>query len=79
MREPFLKKSKHKIPLGLYKGLTSDDSGDFVNQSVKNLRIQKNKGYIIDGEIYEHETETDITITPGPRIKIYSPNGEKEL
>jgi len=79
MREPYLKKSKHKIPLGLYKGLKSDDSGDFINQSVKNLRIQKNKGYIIDGEIYEHGTETDITITPGPKINIYSPNGEKEL
>ena len=79
MREPYLKKSKHKIPLGLYKGLKSDDSGDFINQSVKNLRIQKNKGYIIDGEIYEHGTETGITISPGPKINIFSPNGEKEL
>ncbi len=79
MREPYLKKSKHKIPLGLYRGLKSDDSGDFINQSVKNLRIQKNKGYIIDGEIYEHGTETDITISPGPKISIFSPNGEKEL
>ena len=79
MREPFLKKSKHKIPLGLYKGLESDDSGDFINKSIKNLRIQKNKGYIIDGEIYDHDSETEINISSGPKVNIYSPRGEKEL
>ena len=79
MREPYLKKSKHKIPLGLYKGLESDDSGDFINKSIKNLRIQKNKGYIIDGEIYEHDTDTEIKISSGPKVNIYSPQGEKEL
>ena len=57
MREPFLRESKHKIPLGLYKGLESDESGDFINESVRDLRIQKNKGYIIDGEIYDHGVE----------------------
>ncbi len=78
IREPFLKKSKHKIPLGLYKGLESDDCGDFINKSIKNLRIQKNKGYIIDGEIYEHDKETEIKISSGPKVNIYSPRGEKE-
>ena len=79
MREPYLKKSRHKIPLGLYRGLKSDDSGDFINQAVKNLRIERNKGYIIDGEIYEHDEETEIIINPGPKVNIYSPRGEKEL
>ncbi len=79
MREPFLKKSKHKIPLGLYKGLKSDEDGDFINKSTKNLRIQKNKGYIIDGEIYKHDKETEITISSGPKLNIYSPKGENEL
>jgi len=79
MREPFLRESRHKIPLGLYKGLKSDDSGNFINQSVTNLRIQRNKGYIIDGEIYEHDRETEIRITPGPKVNIFSPKGEKEL
>ena len=79
MRKPYLEKSKHKIPLGLYKSLESDESGDFINQSVKNLRIQKNKGYIIDGEIYEYERETEINISSGPKVNIYSPRGEKEL
>lgn len=79
MREPYLRKSKNKIPLGLYTGLESDDSGDFINKSVKNLRIQRNKGYIIDGEIYEHNKETEVVISSGPKINIYSPKGEKEL
>ncbi|MEM7009092.1 MAG: diacylglycerol kinase family protein [Thermodesulfobacteriota bacterium] len=79
MREPYLKKSKHKIPLGLYRGLESDECGDFVNQAVHNLRIEKNMGYIIDGEIYDHETETQINISSGPKINIYSPKGEEEL
>jgi len=79
MREPYLKKSRHKIPIGLYRGLKSDDSGDFINQAVKNLRIERNKGYIIDGEIYEHEKETEIIISPGPKVNIFSPSGEKEL
>jgi len=79
MREPYLKKSKHKIPLGLYKGLKSDNSGNFINKLVKRLRIKKNKGYIIDGEIFNHDTETEITITPGPKINVFSPKGEKEL
>jgi len=79
MREPYLRKSRHKIPLGLYRGLKSDDSGDFINQAVKNLRIEGNKGYIIDGEIYEHDKETEIIISPGPKVNIFSPRGDKEL
>lgn len=79
MREPYLRKSRHKIPLGLYRGLKSDDSGDFINQAVKNLRIEGNKGYIIDGEIYEHDKGTEIIINPGPKVNIFSPRGEKEL
>jgi len=79
MREPFLRESRHKIPLGLYRGLKSEDSGNFINQSTTNLRIQRNKGYIIDGEIYKHERETEISITPGPKVNIFSPKGEKAL
>lgn len=79
MREPFLKESKHKIPLGLYTGLKSDEKGDFINKAVENLRIQRNKGYIIDGEIYEHNKETEISIKSGPKLNIFSPKGEKEL
>ena len=79
MREPYLEKSRHKIPAGLYKGLKSDDTGDFINQAVKHLRIERNKGYIIDGEICEHDQQTEIIINPGPKVNIFSPRGEKEL
>lgn len=79
MREPFLKQSKHKIPLGLYTGLKSDEKGDFINKAVQHLRIQRNKGYIIDGEIYEHDKETEIIIKSGPKLDIFSPKGEKEI
>lgn len=79
MRQPFLNKSKHKIPIGLYTGLKSDEDGDFINQSASNLRIQKNKGYIIDGEIYEHKEETEVSITTGPKLRIFSPKGEQEI
>ena len=79
MREPFLRESRHKIPLGLYKGLKSDEAGNFINQAVKHLSIERNKGYIIDGEIYAHDNETEITINPGPKVNIFSPKGEKEL
>ena len=79
MREPFLRESRHKIPLGLYRGLKSDEAGNFINQAVKHLSIERNKGYIIDGEIYAHDNETEITINPGPKVNIFSPKGEKEL
>jgi len=79
MREPFLRESKHKIPLGLYRGLQSDDKGNFINQAVEHLRILRNKGYIIDGEIYEHDIETEVIIKSGPKVNIFSPKGEKEL
>lgn len=79
MREPFLKESRHKIPLGLYRGLKSDDKGNFINEAVKHLRIERNKGYIIDGEIYNNDNENEINISPGPPVNIFSPKGEEEI
>lgn len=79
MREPFLRESRHKIPLGLYRGLKSDDKGDFINEAVTHLRIERNKGYIIDGEIYPNNNEAEINISPGPLLNIFSPKGEKEI
>jgi len=78
MRAPYLIKSRHKIPLGLYKSLKSDTAGDFVNKAVKSLRIEKNKGYIIDGEIFRPDEPVDIIIESGPKLNIFSYSGHQE-
>lgn len=79
-RERYIKKSRHKLPIGLYKSLKSDDSGHFVNKAVESLRVERNTGYIIDGEIFEHDdAPSDVLIEAGPRVNIFSFNGEKEL
>lgn len=76
MRSEYLKKERLKIPLGLYRSLESDPSGNFINRSLTKMEVQKNSGYIIDGEIYNHSTEDTITLESGPELSIYSPKGE---
>ena len=79
MRAEYLKKERLKIPLGLYRSIKSDPSGNFINQSVKTLLVKKNRGYIIDGEIYDHGEETEVMLEAGPEISIFSPGGEREV
>ena len=79
-RERYIKKSRHKLPIGLYKSLKSDSSGNFINKAVKTLRVERNTGYIIDGEIYKHDdAPSDVLIEAGPKVNIFSFQGEKEL
>lgn len=70
---PYFKKIRYQLPRALYMGLKSDESGNFLNQSTKNLRVEGNRGYIIDGEIYEPEEPVDIKLEAGPKVKIFSP------
>lgn len=79
MRSEYLKKEKLKIPLGLYRSLESDPGGNFINRSAKTMVVEKNSGYIIDGEIYNHSKEDTITLESGPELNIYSPKGVKEI
>lgn len=76
MRSEYLKKERLKIPLGLYRSLESDPSGNFINRSLTSMKVEKNSGYIIDGEIYNHSNEDTITLKSGPELLIYSPKGE---
>lgn len=76
MRSEYLKKEKLKIPLGLYRSLESDPGGNFINRSVGTMVVEKNSGYIIDGEIYNHSENDKITLESGPELHIYSPKGE---
>lgn len=79
-RERYLKKSRHKLPIGLYKSLKSDDCGHFINRAVRSLRVERNTGYIIDGEIFRHDdAPSDVFIEAGPAVNIFSFNGEKEI
>lgn len=70
---PYFKKVRYQIPKALYMGLKPDESGNFLNQSTKSLRVAGNRGYIIDGEIYESEEPVDIRLDAGPKVKIFSP------
>lgn len=79
MRSEYQKKEKLKIPLGLYRSLESDPSGNFINRSVDTMVVEKNSGYIIDGEIYNHSEEDTITLESGPELRIYSPKGKCSL
>ncbi|MEQ9618539.1 MAG: diacylglycerol kinase family protein [Deltaproteobacteria bacterium] len=79
LREDYIKKSRHKLPLGLYKSLKSDKEGNFINKSVESLRVERNRGYIIDGEIFKNDDPTNVTIEPGPTLNIFSFQGEKEV
>jgi diacylglycerol kinase family enzyme len=79
MRSEYLKKEKLKIPFGLYRSLESDASGNFVNKPAHTMVVERNSGYIIDGEIYNHSEEDKITLESGPELHIYSPKGENEI
>ena len=79
LRSPFLKNSRHKIPLGLYKGIRSDGTGDFINSTAAELVVDENRGYIIDGEIFRREKPTRVSIKPGPALRIFTFKGEKAL
>lgn len=75
LRLPYFKKVLYKLPLGFYWGLSSDKSGDFLNQSARSIRIEGNRGYIIDGEVMDTEIPIDIKLEMGPKIKLLSLKG----
>ena len=79
IREEYLRKNRHILPLGLYRSLKSDPAGNFVNRALSSLKVERNMGYIIDGEIFKHEEPVDVTMEPGPGIRIISFHGEKKL
>jgi hypothetical protein len=79
IRENYIKNQRHALPLGLYRSLKSDRYGNFVNKAVRSLRIERNTGYIIDGEIFTGDGPTDVEIEAGPKVRIFSFRGEKEL
>lgn len=79
VRENYIKEQRHTLPLGLYRSLKSDKNGDFVNRAVSSLRIERNQGYIIDGEIFTGEEPTDVLLEAGPKVRIFSFRGEKDI
>jgi diacylglycerol kinase family enzyme len=79
VRENYIKKQRHTLPLGLYRSLKSDKQGNFVNRAVKSLRVERNRGYIIDGEIFSGDEPRSVLIEAGPRVRIFSFRGEKQI
>jgi hypothetical protein len=79
LREEYLRKNRHTLALGLYRSLKSDPDGQFINRALTSLRVERNAGYIIDGEIFRHEEPAEVLIEPGPGIRIISFQGEKSL
>ena len=79
VRENYIREQRHTLPLGLYRSLKSDKNGDFVNRAVRTLRVERNNGYIIDGEIFTGERPTDVHLEAGPKVRIFSFRGEQEL
>jgi hypothetical protein len=77
MRLPYFGKALYRLPVVLYKGLKSDISGNFINQSLQSLRIEGNRGYIIDGEIYDSDNGIDVRLEAGPKVRIFSFKGGK--
>ena len=77
LRFPFFRNMLYQLPRVLYSGLKSDVSGNFLNSSGRIVRIEGNRGYILDGEVYESQEPIDITLEIGPKLKIFSPKGEK--
>jgi diacylglycerol kinase family enzyme len=75
LRLPYLKKVFYKLPIGFYWGLDSDKSGNFLNLSAHSIKIEGNRGYIIDGEVIDAEKPIDIKLELGPKIKILSLKG----
>lgn len=79
VRENYIKEQRHTLPLGLYRSLKSDKNGDFVNRAVRSVRVERNSGYIIDGEIFTGEGPTDVLLEAGPKVRIFSFRGEKDI
>ncbi|MFI5323019.1 MAG: diacylglycerol kinase family protein [Thermodesulfobacteriota bacterium] len=79
VREAYIRKERHKLPLGLYMSLKSDIDGNFVNSAVNTLRVERNKGYIIDGEIFTSDEHRDVLIEAGPVVRIFSFRGDKDV
>lgn len=79
VRENYIREQRHTLPLGLYMSLKSDKNGDFVNRAVRSLRVERNRGYIIDGEIFTGEGPTDLLLEAGPKVRLFSFRGEKEI
>jgi hypothetical protein len=77
LRFPFFKKALYKLPKVLYRGIKSDASGDFLNHSASIVRIEGNTGYAMDGEVYESEKPTNVTLEVGPKVQIFSLNNER--
>lgn len=77
LKFPFFRKMLYQLPRVLYSGLKSDVSGNFLNSSGTIVRIEGNRGYVLDGEVYESQEPIDITLEIGPKLKIFSPKGEK--
>ncbi len=75
LRLPYFKKVIYKLPIGFYWGLNSDKSGNFLNLSAHSIKIESNRGYIIDGEVIDTEKPIDIKLEMGPKIKILSLKG----
>ncbi|MCI0454134.1 MAG: hypothetical protein L0Y68_03965 [Candidatus Dadabacteria bacterium] len=77
LRFPFFKKALYKLPKVLYSGIKSDASGDFLNHSASIIRIEGNTGYAMDGEVYESEKPTNITLEVGPKVQLFSLKDER--
>jgi hypothetical protein len=75
LRLPYFNKVIYKLPIGFYWGLNSDRSGNFLNLSAHSIKIEGNRGYIIDGEVIDKEKPIDIKLETGPKIKILSLKG----
>jgi len=76
MSRAFFRKALFQLPRYLYLGVHSDASGNFINQPAKNMKVEGNTGYVIDGEVYDTEAPVDLTLEAGPRIKIFSLKGK---
>jgi hypothetical protein len=72
MRLPFFRKAVLQLPRFLYLGVKSDVSGNFVNRSTRSAKIDGNRGYVIDGELYDSDEASDIRLEPGPKLKLLS-------
>jgi len=77
MRLPYFRKALYRLPKVLYAGLKSSGSGDFLNQATKTVTIEGNRGYVIDGEVYDSDEPNDIRLEAGPKVQILSFKGER--
>lgn len=77
MRLPFFRKAVLQLPRFLYLGVRSDVSGNFVNRSTRSAKIEGNRGYVIDGEVYDSYEAGNIRLEPGPKLKLLSFNYNK--